>query len=191
MLSDLITSRSRVKLLGVFLANPGQMYHVRELVRRTGDEINAVRRELAHLEKKGVLSKEPRANRVYYFFSKNYEFYYDLLRIGSKIIGLGEGIIKNKVKLGRIKYAMFSGKFARRLPKGPEDVDLLVVGAIVLPELALLVREEEKRLDSEINYTVMTEEEFDFRKKKRDPFILSILYGSRVMLIGDEEALLS
>ena len=30
----------------------------------------------------------------------------------------------------------------------------------------------------------MTEEEFDFRKKKRDPFIISILSGSRVMLIG-------
>lgn len=191
MLSDLITSRSRVKLLNVFLSNPSEMFHVRELVRRTGDEINAVRRELSYLEKKGILSKEPRANRVYYYFSKNYEFYFDLLKIGSKTIGLGDGILKNRVKLGRIKYAMFSGKFARKLPKGPEEVDLLVVGAVVLPELALLVREEEKRLDAEINYTVMTEEEFDFRKKKRDPFILSILYDSRVMLIGDEENMLS
>ncbi len=191
MLSDLITSRSRVKLLNVFLSDPSEMYHVRELVRRTGDEINAVRRELSYLEKKGILTREPRANRVYYFLSKNYEFYYDLLRIGSKTVGLGENILKNRVKLGRLKYVMFSGKFARRLPKGPEDVDLLVVGAVVLPELALLVREEEKRLDAEINYTVMTEEEFDFRKKKRDPFILSILYDSRVMLIGDEENMLS
>lgn len=191
MLSDLITSRARVKLLNVFLSYPTEMFHVRELVRRTGDEINAVRRELSYLEKRGVLNKEPRANRVYYFLSKNYEFYYDLLKVGSKIIGLGEAVLKNRVKLGRIKYTMFSGRFARRLPKGPEDVDLLVVGAVVLPELALLVREEEKRLDTEINYTVMTEDEFDFRKKKRDPFILSILTGSRVMLIGDEESMLS
>lgn len=191
MLSDLITSRSRIKLLNVLLSHPKEMFHVRELVRRTGDEINAVRRELSYLEKKGVLLKEPRANRVYYFLSKNYEFYFDLLKLGAKLVGLGERVIKNKVKLGRIKYAMFSGKFARRLPKGPEDVDLLVVGTVVLPELALLVREEEKRLDTEINYTVMTEEEFDFRKKKRDPFILSILYGSRVMLLGDEESMLS
>src|SRR3990167_7376296 len=170
MFADLITSKSRVKLIGVFLANPTEMYHVRELVRRTGDEINAVRRELSYLEKKGILQREPRANRVYYFLSKNYEFYYDLLRIGTKTVGLGEGILRNRVKLGRVKYAMFSGKFARRLPKGPEDVDLIIVGSIVLPELALLVREEEKRLDSEINYTVMTEEEFDFRKKKRNNF---------------------
>ncbi len=37
----------------------------------------------------------------------------------------------------------------------------------------------------------MTEEEFAFRKKKRDPFVAAILSGSRVMLIGDEESMLS
>jgi hypothetical protein len=167
------------------------MYHVRELVRRTGDEINAVRRELQFLEKKGILSREPRANRVYYSLSKNYPFYYDLLRLASKNVGLGGEIVKNKVKLGRIKYAMFSGKFARGIKKEPDEVDLILVGNIVLPELALLIRDEEKRIGREINYTVMTEEEFEFRKNKRDPFILSILSGSRVMLLGDEENMLS
>lgn len=191
MFSDLITSKSRVKLLNVFLSSPTEMYHVRELVRRTNDEINAVRRELSFLEKKGILIREPRANRVYYSLSKTYPFYYDLLRMGSKNTGLGENILKNKVKLGRIKYAMFSGRFLRKMKELPDEVDLLIVGNIVLPELALLVREEEKRLSTEINYTVMTEDEFDFRKKKRDPFIISILSGSRVMLIGDEETMLS
>jgi len=191
MLADLITSQSRIKLLNVLLAQPSEMFHVRELVRRTGDEINAVRRELLFLEKKGILTREPRANRVYYSLSKNYPFYFDLLRIGSKIVGLGAGILKNRVKIGRIKYAMFSGKFARRMEKKPTDVDLIIVGTIVLPELALLIRDEEKRLRREINYTVMTEEEFLFRKKKRDPFILSVLTGSRVMLFGDEESMLA
>jgi len=191
MLSDLITSQSRIKLLSVLLAQPSEIYHVRELARRTGDEINAVRRELLFLEKKGILIREPRANRVYYSLSKNYPFYFDLLRIGSKIVGLGAGILKNRVKIGRIKYAMFSGKFARRMEKKPTDVDLIIVGTIVLPELALLIRDEEKRLKREINYTVMTEEEFSFRKKKRDPFILSVLAGSRVMLYGDEESMLA
>lgn len=191
MFSDLITSKSRVKLLNVFLGNPNDMFHVRELVRRTGDEINAVRRELAFLEKKGILTREPRANRVYYSLSKNYSFYFDLLRLGSKNIGLGAEILKNKVKLGKIKYAMFSGRFLRKMKDQPDEVDFLIVGNVVLPELALLIREEEKRLATEINYTVMTDEEFDFRKKKRDPFIVSILSGSRVMLIGDEETMLS
>ncbi len=191
MLDDLITSKSRVKLLNVFLTSASEMYHVRELVRRTGDEINAVRRELLYLEKRGLLIKEPRANRVYYSLDKNYPFYFDLLRLGAKTIGLGKEILKNRAKIGKIKYAMFSGKFTRRLKKETEEVDVLIVGTIVLPELSLLIREEEKRLDIEINYTVMSEEEFFFRKKKRDPFILSILSGSRVMLIGDEESMLS
>jgi hypothetical protein len=191
MFADLITSKSRIKLLNVFLKSPTEMLHVRELVRRTNDEINAVRRELAFLEKKGILTREPRANRVYYFLNKNYSFYYDLLRIGSKSVGLGAEILKNKVKIGRIKYAMFSGRFLRKMKEAPDEVDLLIVGNIVLPELALLVREEEKRLNTEINYTVMTEDEFSFRRKKRDPFIISILAGSRVVLIGDEETMLS
>jgi len=190
MLSDLITSKSRVKLLSIFLGNPFEMFHVRELVRRTGDEINAVRRELFFLEKKGILSKEPRANRVYYSLSKNYPFYFDLLRIGVKTVGLGAEILVNRAKLGKIKYAMFSGKFARRLKVEPDEINLLLVGTVVLPELTLLIRGEEKRLNTEINYTVMSEDEFDFRKKRRDPFILSILSGSRIMLIGDEESML-
>ncbi|MEK7186010.1 MAG: hypothetical protein AAB675_01445 [Patescibacteria group bacterium] len=190
MLSDLITSKSRIKLLEVILSHPSEMFHVRELVRRTGDEINAVRRELLFLEKKGVLSKEPRANRVYYFLSKNYPFYYDLLKIGVKTVGLGADILSNRAKLGKIKFAMFSGKFARGIKLNPDEINLLIVGTVVLPELTLLIRSEEKRLSTEINYTVMSEEEFDFRRKRRDPFILSILSGSRIMLIGDEETML-
>ncbi len=190
MFADLITSKSRVILLNVFLLSPFEMFHVRELVRRTTDEINAVRRELLFLEKHCILVREPRANRVYYSLNKQYPFYFDLLTIGAKAIGLGAEILKNRVKLGKIKYAMFSGKFVRRIKKNAESVDLLLVGTVVLPELAILVKEEEKRLSTEINYTVMSEDELLFRKKRTDPFILSILYGSRCMLIGDEEALL-
>lgn len=190
MLSDLITSKSRIKLLNVFLSTPFEMYHVRECVRRTGDEINAVRRELLFLEKKGILDREQRANRVYYSLAKTYPFYFDLLALGVKTIGLGQAIIDNRAKLGKIKFAMFSGRFGRRVKKNPEDVDLLVVGTIVLPELAILVRNEETRLGSEINYTAMTEEELKFRKIRNDPFISQILAGSRIMLIGDEEAML-
>jgi len=191
MLADFITSKSRIKILEIFLGSPFDMFHVRDLVRKTGDEINAVRRELAFLEKKGVLVKEPRANRIYYSLSKNYPFYFDILRLSAKITGLGDEILKNRVKLGKIKYIMFSGKFIRKIKKDPEEVDLLVVGTIVLPELALLVRNQETKLAKEINYTVMTEDEFSFRKQRRDPFINRILSGSHIMLIGDEESMIA
>ncbi len=191
MFSDLITSKTRVKLLEVFLSQPHEMYHVRECVRRTGEEINAVRRELILLEKRGILSREPRANRVYYSLSKDYPFYFDLLQLGAKTIGLGKAILENRAKLGKIKFVMFSGKFIRRMKVSPEDVDLMIVGTVVLPELALLVRNEEMRLGVEINYTAMSEEEFKFRKQRSDPFIAKILTESHIMLIGDEEAMLA
>lgn len=191
MFADIITSKTRVKLLTLFLENPNDMFHVREVVRRVEEEINAVRRELIHLEGKGILKREPRVNRVYYYLDKGYPFYFDLIDIHAKTDGLGADIIKNRVKLGKIKFAMLSGKFARGTRDNPEDVDLLVVGTVVVPELSLIIREEEGKQKHEINYTVMTEEEFNFRKRRRDPFITSIIYGSRVMLIGDEEQLLA
>lgn len=191
MLADIVISKTRVKLLELFLTNPGKIFHVRDLVRRVDEEINAVRRELAHLEKKGIMSKEPRGNRLYYAMRKDYPLYFELMEIFAKTRGLGAEILKNRQKLGRLKYVAFSGRFARRAPKDdPEQVDVFVVGEVVLPELALLVRAEESRRGEEINYTVMTEDEFGFRKKRRDPFIMSILSGSRVMMVGDEEELL-
>jgi len=191
MLEDFIVSKTRVKLLELFLTNPGKIFHVRELVRRVEEEINAVRRELAHLEKRSIVTKEPRGNRLYYTMRRDYPLYYDLMEIFGKTRGLGADILKNRAKLGRIRYAAFSGRFARRAQKvDPEQVDVFIVGEIVLPELALLVRGEEARRGEEINYTVMSEDEFGFRKKRRDPFIMSILSGSRVMIVGDEEELL-
>ncbi len=159
------------------------------MVRQTQEEINAVRRELAHLEKAGLLHREPRANRVYYSARRDYTLYFDLLELIAKTTGLGGLVLKNKVKLGRVRFAMLSGRFARGEASGQDHVDLLVVGSIVLPELAAVVRETEHKRGSEINYTVMTEEEYAFRKSRRDPFLLSILEGSRVMIIGDEEEL--
>jgi len=190
VLSDLFISKVRIKILQLFLSNPEQIYHVREIVRRVGEEINAVRRELAHMEKGGLAYSEWRANRKFFGFKKDYVFYNDLLSMINKTVGLGGDIIKNKNKLGRIRYAMMAGHFARGKPTASNDVDLLVVGSVILPQLAAIVKDEEARKNREINYTVMSDEEFGFRKRRKDPFITSILARSHVMLLGDEEEML-
>lgn len=187
MMIDILISKVRVKILELFLGNPGQSYHVREIVRRVGEEINAVRRELARLEKTGFVHSEWRANRRYYAVRKEYTFYSEFLSMVNKSIGLGGNIIKNKSKLGKINYAMLSGSFVRGKPYSQNEVDLFIVGTIVLPELSTIIKEEEARRNREINFTPMTEEEFNFRKARRDPFVLGVLSKPRVMLIGDEE----
>ncbi|OGG11588.1 hypothetical protein A2Z00_05160 [Candidatus Gottesmanbacteria bacterium RBG_13_45_10] len=192
MLEDIIISRVRVKILTLFFTHPGTIFHVRDMVRKVDEEINAVRRELAHMEKAGMVSKEQRANRLFYSFRKDYPLYYELLELVGKTSGLGADILKQKAKLGKLKFVMVSGRYLRgSTKKSVTDVDVLVVGNVVLPELSQIIKAEEVRRDREINYTVMTEEEFLFRKSRRDPFVLSILEGSRVMIVGDEEEMVS
>ena len=191
-LHDIITSKARIKILQLFFSSPGEMYHVRGVVRETGEEINAVRRELERLEKAGVIKRENRGNRHYYYPREDYDFYGDLLAMVAKTTGLGSEILANRKKLGRMNYVMFSGRFARRKPRRKEDeVDILIVGEVLLNELANLIRVEESKRSHEINYTVMSRDELDFRKKRRDPFLLSILLGSRVMVLGDEDIMIS
>jgi len=189
-LVDIITSKVRIKVLELFLSNLNEKYHVRGVVREVGEEINAVRRELDRLEKAGILKKEPRANRVYYWVREDYPFFGDILSLVSKTTGLGAEMITNRNKIGKVSYVMFSGRFARgKNRKKDDEVEILVVGEVVLPELSSLIRKEESKRGKEINYTVMSKDELDFRKKRRDPFLLGILTTSRTMIIGDEEEL--
>ena len=188
--SDIITSKVRIKVIELFLSNTKEIYHVRGIVREISEEINAVRRELERLEKAGFFKKEGRGNRVYYILRDDYPFFGDLLSITAKTTGLGKEIIEGRSKIGKVSLVMFSGRFVRRKDRKREDsIDVLLVGDVVLPELAALIRKEESKRGKEINYTVMSRDELDFRKKRRDPFLLEILSGSRVMIIGDEEDL--
>ena len=190
MLIDILISKVRVKILELFLGNPGASFHVREIVRRVQEEINAVRRELARLEKTGLLTSEWRANRRFYSVRRDFIFFPEFLAMVNKSVGLGGAILANKAKLGKIKYAMLSSSFIKGKPYAQNEVDLFVVGTIVLPELGSIIREEEARRNREINFTPMTEEEFNFRKNRRDPFVLSILVKPKVMLIGEEEEMI-
>ena len=191
-LQDLFVSKVRVKLIQIFLEKPQEIFYVRQLVRIAGEEINAVRRELSRMESRGLVKKEPRANRLYYFFNKSYPFYQDLISLVAKTIGLGGEIIKGKNKLGNLKFVMLSGRYARLMPrKSEEDIDLLLVGSINLKELNSLIRKAESKREKEINYAPMTVEEFEFRRSRRDPFLLTILMSGRIMLIGDEEEMVA
>src|SRR3989304_4720601 len=100
--SDIITSKVRIKVLELFFSNVKEMYHVRGAVREVKEEINAVRLELERLEKAGILKKEPRGNRVYYWVREDYPGFGDLIAIASKTTGLGRTIIDARAKIGKV-----------------------------------------------------------------------------------------
>lgn len=190
-MQDFIVSRVRVKLLRIFLAAPSELFYVRQLTRIAQEEINAVRRELIHLEKLGILKSQTRGNRLYFWCNAEYRFYHELLAMVAKETGLGAALIKAKERLGRISFAALSERFVRRMPVKEGQVDLLVVGDAVMPQLSLIVKAAEPEVGREINYSAMSLEELTFRKHRRDPFLLDLLKTSRIMLIGDSEDLVA
>lgn len=190
-LKPLFISKVRIKLLELFLTNPEELYYVRELVRITEEEINAVRRELGHMEEAKMVTKENRGNRLYYKFNTKHLLYEDLLSMVAKTTGLGEQFIRLRSKLGKIKAIMFSFDFVEQKPTSSEAVDIVIIGQVVLPEVNALIQAEESKRGREINYTVLDQEEYKFRRSKRDPFLLSLLMLPKIMIIGSQQDFVS
>lgn len=186
-LQDLMVSRVRVKMLELFFTNQRELYYVRDITRKIKEEINAVRRELERLSGTGLLKSEERGNRLYYYLNPKYVFYQELEQIVAKTTGLGKIIRKLQTKLGNVEFVMFSGRFVRGLPVAQNQLDVLVVGEVVLQDLADIMKAEEQVRGREINYAVFSRDEFEFRKQRRDPFIMDALYDSRIMVIGSED----
>ncbi|OGC70214.1 hypothetical protein A2415_00900 [candidate division WWE3 bacterium RIFOXYC1_FULL_39_7] len=187
MLQELLVSEVRLKILKLLILNPEKSFHVRAIVRAVGAEINAVRRELQNLLEISLLRKRQSSNRIYYSVDTSHIFYSDLLSLLSKEDGIGEQIIKNTKNLGELEYAVLAKAFLRGRASSPLDVDLFLVGNIKMEVLEGIIRDFQQTTGREINYSVMTEDEFRHRKRSNDQFVMRFLTQSRAMLVGDEE----
>lgn len=190
MLQHIIPSKTRRKILALFFHNVFENYYLRGIVRQIGEEVNAVKRELDILSEAKLLRKERRLNKIFYTLNKQYPLYDEFLRIFAKTSDLSQMIYKNLPKLGKVKFIGMSTKFAKKLPIKEDEIYLFFIGIIVVPEIVSIITPIEKQFGREINYTVMTEEEFDFRKKNNDAFIWRFLKQPKIMLVGLEEELL-
>lgn len=190
MLSKIIPSKTRRKILSLFFQNLNKTYHLRKVGREVDEEVNAVKRELDILEKEGVLEKEKRINKNVYSLNEKYIFFEEFLRIFVKQGDLASSILKNKSKIGKVKFVALSLKYAKEEEIEEGEIYLLFVGVVVVPEIVSIIAKEEEKFGKEINYTVMTQEEFTFRKKNNDPFIWSFLKQPKIMIIGKEEELM-
>ncbi|MGB9883495.1 MAG: winged helix-turn-helix domain-containing protein [Microgenomates group bacterium] len=190
MLKHIIPSKTRRKILELFYHHPNQIYYLRAIVRETGDEVNAVKRELDILTEEKLLLKEKRLNKTFYTLNKNYLFYEEFLRIFAKMNFLSTMIYQNLPKIGKVKFIALSTKFAKNIEIKEDEIYLLLVGVIVVAEVENIIGQAEKTFGRPINYTVMTEDEFKFRKKNNDPFIWRFLKQPKIMLVGSEDELM-
>ncbi|MFH1406615.1 MAG: hypothetical protein ABIH01_01215 [Candidatus Omnitrophota bacterium] len=89
MLNEIIQSKTRVKLLSLFLSNIEKRYYARELVRLTNEHYNAIWRELIHLEKIGLLESENNSNIKYYCVNKHFALFQELKSVVLKAANNG------------------------------------------------------------------------------------------------------
>ena len=134
-----------------------------------------------------LLTKRQSSNRIYYRVDVEHPYFSDLISLFSKEEGLGANIIDAKKSLGNVEYATLSKAFLRGRQSTALDVDLFIVGEIKVDVLEKLVKEFESKSAREVNFSVMDPEQFNYRKRTNDQFILKVLSQARTMLIGDEE----
>lgn len=134
---------------------------------------------------------EPVGRKRFFQANRRGLFYDELLRMTAKKTGLGGRILVEKPRLGKVRFAFLTAFFYQQLQRKENEIDLCVVGSVSLKEVSRITQEEGARRNIEINYSVMNYEEFLFRKKNKDPFLLSLLEKPRLMLVGSEEDLLT
>lgn len=183
MLEQLFGSRTRVKLLRLFLSDPDKPRYVRELTRIVEERINSVRRELNNLSAIGLMKSETRDKKRYYFVDKDCVLYPELRSLVIKTHVLLENDLVERIKrLGSLQYFVLTGAFT-----GAKDAktDMLLVGQIDRAKLAKIAEEFEKELDREINYTVIPIQEYRYRLEINDQFLFNIMTGKHIVLIDD------
>ncbi|MDO8617707.1 MAG: winged helix-turn-helix domain-containing protein [Candidatus Uhrbacteria bacterium] len=190
MLEHLFGSRTRVKLLSLFLRHPDQSLFVREITRLIGTQINAVRRELANLVRLGLLEevvvkkgdeRTQGLKRKYYQIHPKFPLLTELssLVLRSQIL-LERKLDKEILQMGDVYYLAFLGSF---LGTTPAPVDLFIIGEINKKTLNKLMAASEQELGFEINFSLMTPEEYIYRKDITDKFLYAILEAPKNIVV--------
>ncbi|NCT55556.1 hypothetical protein GW755_01790 [bacterium] len=189
MLKTIITSEARMKILRYFYSHPqGYSPFVREISRDTKLEINAVRREIIRMSEGKLLNEDPRGNRLHYCLNKDSSLYYDLASIISKEIGLGKLLRSKKKSLGNLNFCTLSLEFFLQSPtRKKESLDVLFLGSPYMSNLRDLFNEYQKKTNLEINYMVVSSEEYRILKERKDNLLMSFLIKPRSTIFGSQE----
>jgi|SRR3989338_5303175 len=189
-LEHLFGSKTRARLLGLFLHHPDEQFFVRELTRRIDAQLNSVRREIQNLMDLGVVKevntprkdgKKSAENKKYFQANTASLLFHDLRSLIQKTqVMMKQNLVQSVDESGDVDYLALTGRFVGR---GELPVDLLIVGSVSQKDLQSLVRHFEDQLGSELNYTVMPREEFLYRRQITDRFLFSILEGETIVMI--------
>ncbi len=190
MLEHIFGSRTRVKLMSIFLHHPDDVFFIRELTRSIDTQINAVRREIQNLIDIGLIiegaekddsqvSKRPGLKRKYYIANKTFPLMPEIRALLTKAHVLIEWKLDEQIReLGDVRYIAFLGIF---MGNRNQPVDLFIVGDVDTIALKKLITRVEKDLGIEINYTCLAYREFVYRMDMADRFLKGVLEAPKTV----------
>lgn len=159
LLSGLISSKTRVKLLIRFFINPQTKSYLRELSKEFNVSSNAVREELKQLTKTRLLNSTPNGRHVYYQANTDHPLFPELRSMVGKVIGVDQVIDGILSRLGKVECAYLIDDYAEGKDTG--IIDILLVGNIDARHLNDLTIETELYIKRKIRSLVLSRKEFD------------------------------
>ena len=172
LLSGLISSKTRIKLLVRLFFNPSTRSYLRELAKEFDVSTNAVREELNQLKQTQLLKTEKSGRQVFYMANTAHSLFPELKSMVSKVIGIDQVIDGIVNRLGKLERAYLIGDYAEGKDTG--IIDLVLVGNIDQYHLNDLSRKTERYIKRKIRSLVLSNDEFEnFEPKITDkPHVL-------------------
>lgn len=157
LLSGLIASKTRVRLLMRFFFNPKARAYLRELAKEFNVSTNAVREELNQLKKTNLLKSEKNGRQVYYMANTEHALFPELKSMVSKVLGIDQVIDSIIQRLGNLEKAFLVGDYAEGKDTG--IIDLILIGDIDHYHLNDLSRKTERYIKRKIRTLTLSETE--------------------------------
>jgi len=159
MIENLITSKTKIKLLLKFFLNPETKGYLRQLANEFEESTNGIRVELNKLsEAKIIESKKEGRNKIYRANVKH-PLFNDIRQIVLKSTGIDKVISNILGKVGDIHIAFLRGDYAVGNDSGL--IDLVIVGDSLNTEEIERVREKtEKMIERKINILYLEIDEY-------------------------------
>lgn len=174
LLKPLFSSKTRIKILSLFFCNPHTPLFVREITRQTQEQINAVRRELEHLEKCNLLSSYPSGGKKYYQLNQDYFFYTELCSLFKKASLPALAVVQELQELGeQISLLLLTGRLVH-ISDERAPLDMFIVGDVLKTQVAECIQEK-MNTDIEIRFAVVSEAEFLERAQRQDRVLKNLL----------------
>jgi hypothetical protein len=183
ILESLFGSRERARLLRFFLQNPEQEYQFSDIVKKNMLRGNNVKRELVNLANIKFIRTKARKTGNLYQLNQDFNFYPELKNLIAKSNVYPQCKSLGKIsKIGEVKLAVISGVF---INYQKSRADMIIVGDNVSKaRLTNLMNNLEAEIGKEINFVLMTMEEFKYRLNMLDKFVLEFLEGPHEEIIN-------